>query len=111
MPHTGMKHHQNGERGPRIRVPRGRRGHTAVVGDPCRLWLGSWLCGEGPSQQAAADDLVDRLTHLARSLPLPDATPAAEHATSPMRLLAALGRKVTTLEHRRVVVLGPLQSS
>jgi hypothetical protein len=33
----------------------------------CRLWLGSYACGEGPSLQEAADDLVVKLLVIAMS--------------------------------------------
>jgi hypothetical protein len=37
------------------------------TGGRCRLWLGSYACGDGDSLQEAADDLVDRLLGIAMS--------------------------------------------
>jgi hypothetical protein len=74
------------------------------VNEGCRLWLGNWVSGEGPSLQAAADDLVDRLSHLAHAFAVDGLEP---HGTaSPMRMLAALGRQVTSVDDQRELVIG-----
>lgn len=39
----------------------------AEVGGRCRLWLGGYACGDGATLQEAADDLVRRVTRLARA--------------------------------------------
>jgi hypothetical protein len=77
------------------------------------VWLGGWLCGEGDTMQAAADDLVDRaiaLAHTVGASPLaPAAGPSAtagEPSRSVIRLLWWLGRRVSRAEGDHEVVFG-----
>jgi hypothetical protein len=77
----------------------------------CRVWLGGWLCGEGDTMQAAADDLVDRAITLASGLgasplaPTPTAN-TGEPSRSVIRLLWRLGRRVSRAEGEQELVFG-----
>jgi hypothetical protein len=74
-----------------------------------RLWLGDWVAGEGPTMQAAADDLVDRVVAAARTMRAAGFRGARDTATAPrhvLRSLCEIGARVSSHEHHLELVVG-----
>jgi hypothetical protein len=67
------------------------------------------MCGEGESLQHAADDLVDRLASMARSVRAADLHGTVE-STDPQRgvlaVLSQLGARVSRSEGQRELIYG-----
>jgi hypothetical protein len=78
-------------------------------GSRCRLWLGSWLHGEGETLQDAADDLIEQVAVVGRSfrlhgLPQASVTGTADHRW--MEFFSHVGEMVERGEDIRDVVVG-----
>ena len=76
----------------------------------CRLWLGTYACGEGDTLQEAADDLVTRLLGIAMSFRSGGARFPAELGPVDLRwfeLIYELGEIATSGGDIRARVFGP----